>query len=45
MLPDLGITLDLGVSFYEEPVIPGIGVAGIRSAFVIEAEIADDLSV
>ncbi len=42
-IPDGGITFDLGVSFGEEMVPPGILLAGDGTCFVMGLEISDDL--
>src|SRR5579864_2421969 len=41
--PNLGITLNLGMSLHEDTVIPGVLPAVDRIPFVVEAEISDDV--
>ena len=42
LAPYLWIALNLGVSFYQEPVEPGISVAANGIGFVVEPEISQD---
>jgi len=41
--PNLGITLNLGVSLHEDTVVPGVLPAFDRIPFVLEAKISDDV--